>query len=102
MRPIGLPSWSVTVAVVVPPWCWTLLERGPDDNGVVNVMWVVDDGAWAGPVGLTPLGTAAPGAPLATARQTDQQIDVFFADDNGTVNVMWVVDTGTWQGPVVI
>jgi len=30
MRPIGLPSLSVTVAVVVPPWCWTsFLERGP-------------------------------------------------------------------------
>jgi hypothetical protein len=41
-----------------------------------------------------------PGAPIATARQTDNQIDLFFIDGNGVVNVMWVVDVGVWQGPV--
>jgi hypothetical protein len=65
---------------------------------VVNVMWVVDNGAWQGPVGLTPRGTAVPGAPIATARQTEHQIDVFFVDGRGVVNVMWVVDVGVWQG----
>ena len=39
-------------------------------------------------------------APIATARQTDNQIDLFFVDGNGVVNVMWVVDVGVWQGPV--
>ena len=41
-----------------------------------------------------------PGQPLATARQTDHQIDLFFVDGRGVVNVMWVVDGGAWQGPV--
>ena len=34
-------------------------------------------------VGLTPPGTAAPGAPIATERQTGNQIDIFFVDNNG-------------------
>ena len=42
----------------------------------------------------------SPGSQIATARQTDQQIDIFFVDGNGAVNVMWVVDAGVWQGPV--
>jgi len=29
MRPIGLPSLSVAVAVVVPPWCWTSWSKAP-------------------------------------------------------------------------
>ena len=68
----------------------------------MNVMWVVDVGVWQGPVGLTAPGTASAGAPLATARQTDSQIDLFFVDSNGGVNVMWVVGVGAWQGPLVI
>jgi hypothetical protein len=56
---------------------------------VVNVMWVVDGGVWQGPVGLTQRGTAVPNSPIATARQTDHQIDLFFVDGNGVVNVMW-------------
>ncbi|WP_242281182.1 hypothetical protein [Bacillus cereus group sp. BfR-BA-01347] len=37
---------------------------------------------------------------LATARQTDNQLDLFAVDKQGRVNVMWVVGTGNWQGPV--
>ena len=54
----------------------------------------------AGGVGISPPNLLAPGQPLATARQTDNQIDVFFVDGNGVINVMWVVDGGGWSGPV--
>ncbi|KYG36567.1 hypothetical protein [Bacillus gaemokensis] len=37
---------------------------------------------------------------LATARQTDDQLDLFAVDKQGRVNVMWVVGTGRWQGPI--
>jgi hypothetical protein len=74
-----------------------------DNNGVVNVMWVVDAGAWQGPVGLTPPNTAPPGAPVALHHQVSaHQLDAVFVDNNGVVNVMWVVDAGAWQGPVGI
>jgi hypothetical protein len=33
---------------------------------------------------------------IATARQTDNQIDIFFVDSNGAINAMWVVDVGVW------
>ena len=65
-------------------------------------MWVIDGGAWQGPAALTGRGAAPPGAPLATARQLDNQIDVFFVDPNGVLNVMWVIDGGAWQGPAAI
>jgi len=72
-----------------------------DNNGVVNVMWVVGIGAWQGPVGLTPPNTAPPGAAVALHHQTGpQQLDAMFVGTNGAINVMWVVDAGAWQGPV--
>jgi hypothetical protein len=72
-----------------------------DNDGVVNVMWVVGFEVWQGPVGLTPPNTAPPGAPIALHHQVGpQQLDAVFVDGNGVVNVMWVIDGGTWQGPV--
>jgi len=72
-----------------------------DGNGVVNVMWVVDAGAWQGPVGLTPPNAAPPGAPVSLVNQGGpSQLDALFVNGNGVINVMWVVDAGAWQGPV--
>jgi uncharacterized membrane protein YccF (DUF307 family) len=72
-----------------------------DRNGAVNVMWVVDAGAWQGPVGLTLPDTAPPGGQIALHHQVDsRQLDAVFVDRTGVVNVMWVVDAGVWQGPV--
>ncbi|MCW2795552.1 MAG: hypothetical protein JWM79_1049, partial [Nocardioides sp.] len=51
---------------------------------------------------LTGPGTSAPGSPLATARQTPNQIDLFFIDAAGGLDVMWVVDANAWEGPVPI
>jgi len=72
-----------------------------DRNGAVNVMWVIDGGAWQGPVGLTPPNTAPPGAPVALHHQVGpNQLDAVFVGTNGVVNVMWVIGGGAWQGPV--
>ena len=104
--PVGL-----TPPNTAPPGAPVALENqiGPQQldavfvgrNGAVNVMWVVDAGAWQGPVGLTPPNTAPPGTPVALHHQIGpQQLDAMFIDGNGVVNVMWVVDAGAWQGPV--
>ncbi|MDQ1832156.1 M12 family metallopeptidase [Massilia scottii] len=72
-----------------------------DRDGAVNVMWVIDGGAWQGPAKLTPPGTAPPGAPVALHHQGDpNQLDAVFVDRNGVVSVMWVIGGGAWQGPV--
>jgi hypothetical protein len=42
------------------------------------------------------------GGSLATARQSDHQLDVFFIGTDGALYVSWVIDGTTWQGPVRI
>ena len=42
------------------------------------------------------------GGHLATARQGEHQLDVFFIGNDGALYVSWVVDGGTWRGPVRI
>ncbi len=71
-----------------------------DKTGTLNVMWVVEAGAWAGPAPLGPAGKFPPGAPIAVSHQIGlNQTDVFVVDKNGTLNVMWVVGAGAWNGP---
>lgn len=43
-----------------------------------------------------------PGAHLASARQSDHQLDAFFIGQDGALYVSWVIDGGTWRGPVRI
>ena len=104
--PVGL-----TPPNTAPPGAPVALENqiGPQQfdavfvgrNGAVNVMWVVDAGAWQGPAGLTPPNTAPPGTPVALHHQIGpQQLDECSSTVTGVVNVMWVVDAGAWQGPV--
>jgi hypothetical protein len=81
----------------------TSLEQLPRPNSTPNnrqSSTLEISSTWTGPNALTGPGVGQPGQPMATARQTDNQIDVFFVDGNGVVNVMWVVDVGVWQGPV--
>jgi len=42
------------------------------------------------------------GGSLASARQSDHQLDVFFIGTDGALYVSWVIDGATWQGPVRI
>jgi len=42
------------------------------------------------------------GGNVATARQSDRQLDAFFIGMDGALYVSWVVDGGIWQGPVRI
>jgi hypothetical protein len=74
-----------------------------DKNGGINVMWVVNAGAWAGPGRIGPAAKFPAGAPLAASQQIGlAQTDVFAIDDNGTMNVSWVVNAGAWAGPAPI
>jgi hypothetical protein len=43
-----------------------------------------------------------PGGNLATGRQSDHQLDVFFVGTDGALYVSWVIDGATWQGPLRI
>ena len=74
-----------------------------DNEGALNVAWVVEAGAWQGPIRISPTGIAPPGAPLAASAQFGlKQTDVFFVDNDGALNVAWVVEAGAWQGPIRI
>lgn len=74
-----------------------------DNDGALNVSWVVDRGIWQGPVRISPPGVAPKGGNVATAHQVDDhQLDVFFIGVDGGLYVSWVIDGGTWQGPVRI
>jgi hypothetical protein len=71
-----------------------------DKNGSLQVMWVVNAGAWGGPGQIGPSGMFPPGAPIAASQQIGlNQTDVFIVDKNGNLQVMWVVNAGAWGGP---
>jgi hypothetical protein len=74
-----------------------------DKNGTLNVLWVVEAGAWSGPLAIGPAGIFPPGVPVAASQQLGlNQTDVFVVDKNGTLNVLWVVEAGAWSGPGAI
>ncbi|MBO0792022.1 MAG: hypothetical protein J2P36_13895, partial [Ktedonobacteraceae bacterium] len=73
-----------------------------DNEGALNVMWVVGGGVWQGPVRISPTNHFPLGAHLAVGQQLAHQLDVLAIDHSGALNVMWVVDGGVWQGPVGI
>ena len=72
-----------------------------DTEGAVNVMWVAGEGAWQGPVRLTPPRTALAGGHIAMAHQSStNQLDALFVDMSGALAVMWVTSEEGWNGPV--
>lgn len=72
-----------------------------DKNGQLNVFWVVNAGAWGGPVKIGPSNAFTPGCPVAASQQFGiaNQTDAFIVDKNGQLNVFWVTAAGAWQGP---
>jgi len=72
-----------------------------DKNGTPNVLWVVQAGAWGGPLGIGPAGFAPAGAAVAASQQIGlNQTDVFVVDNAGQLNVSWVDNAGAWSGPL--
>ena len=59
-----------------------------DVNGAIWYQWVGTDAVWQPPQKIFNTGVA--GAPLATAHQGSNQLDLFFFDSAGALNVMWV------------
>ena len=71
-----------------------------DKRGNLQVMWVVNAGAWGGPGQIGPAGLFNPGTHLAASQQFGlNQTDVFAVDKNGTLQVVWVFNAGAWGGP---
>jgi hypothetical protein len=74
-----------------------------DKNGTLQVVWVLNAGAWGGPGPIAPAGIFPPGAPVAASQQFGiSQTDVFAADKNGTMHVMWVLNAGAWSSAPII
>src|SRR5579884_432332 len=61
------------------------------------------DGLWLDgtdgrkPLLVSPVGFAPPGAPLATAKQSADQLDVFVVGMDGAVSVTWERGNGAWR-----
>jgi hypothetical protein len=72
------------------------------NDGALYAAWVIKDGIWQGPVGISPINVAPAGASLAAAKQLDNQLDVFFIGNSGALYVSSVVGDGKWQGPLEI
>ncbi len=81
-----------------------------DNNGALNVFWVVGQsgfiesaGNWSGPQTISSAGLAPPGGGVAAGQQIggNNQTDVFLVDNNGQLNVFWVVENN-WGGPLKI
>jgi hypothetical protein len=74
------------------------------NDGAVHVTWVVGTGIWsdgmpgdASPARITPTQLAPPGAGVAAAKQTADQLDAFVVGNDGAVYVTWVVGGGHWS-----
>jgi hypothetical protein len=76
------------------------------DDGAIWVTWEADDGPWRDgvdgrdPARVTTTDLARPGAPLAAAKQKDNQLNVFVTGRDGAVHVTWEVDDGPWRDGV--
>ena len=74
------------------------------NDGAVYVTWVAGEGHWSdgspgfpSPVRITRANFAKPGGCLATAMQSNSQLDVFGVGNDGAVFVTWVVGLGHWS-----
>jgi hypothetical protein len=74
------------------------------NNGAVQVVWVQGQGAWNGPLVISPGGVAPTGAGLAASNQfgISNQTDVFVVAVDGATRVVWVQGAGAWNGPLAI
>lgn len=73
------------------------------EDGAVWVSWETAGGGWRDgvdgrgrPARVTPEGYGLPGAPLAAARQAEDQLDVFWIGHSGAVWVTWAGRHTAW------
>ena len=73
-----------------------------DENGRLNVSWVVANGAWQGPM-IISAASFIPGCLLAASQQFGAaQTDVVIIDKNGQLNVFSTVGDNVWNGPALV
>jgi hypothetical protein len=75
-----------------------------DNQGALNVAWLVGNGNWIAPVPISPQNVFPHQAAVAVSNQygIPDQTDVFAIDREGALTVAWVVGGGAWNGPVRI
>jgi hypothetical protein len=75
-----------------------------DQNGQLNVFWVVVGGLWNGPQLIGPANLCVPGSPIAASQQFGLlgQTDVFVVDRQGRLCVIWLDVDHRPQGPLAI
>lgn len=75
-----------------------------DNQGALNVAWLVDTGNWNAPIHISPPAVFPRRASVAASNQfgIPDQTDVFAIDRSGALNVAWVVAGGAWNGPIRI
>lgn len=106
--PVGLTAPNVlpargSVAAAFYPLNNQLEVLFADTNGVVNVVWKANNGAWNQRVGLTAANTAPAGAPIAlTYYPPNNQLEAHFIAPNGAMTILWKAQNGAWQRPVGI
>lgn len=72
-------------------------------NGGVNLIWKANNGAWQGPVTISPSNIAPPGGGVALAYYPlNRQFEGMFADNNGVMNIFWKANNSAWHTPVGI
>ncbi len=74
-----------------------------DNTGALSVFWVLGDGSWAGPLGISPPGYTTPGTSVALAHQVSrEQLNAVVPDSSGTLSVFYVDGAGAWEGPIAL
>jgi hypothetical protein len=110
-------KWSAPIALTpsgfAPAGCHLAVARQPpndqltafivDVNGVLNVLWEVDNGPWHAPVPITGPTFAPPGAPIVALQQMpNQQLDALLVGSDGALHVLFEVNNGPWSAPIRI
>ncbi|MDR3560781.1 MAG: hypothetical protein P4N59_04980, partial [Negativicutes bacterium] len=72
-----------------------------DQNGHLNVFWVVDSGDWNGPkmIGAGNVGNPSEAVVASQHFGVENRTDVFLINKNGQLNVFWALGSGDWNGP---
>jgi|GEM_PF-5888512 len=73
------------------------------NDGILFVLFEVNNGPWSAPIQITPPNFAPPGASIAAALQPpNEQLDAFLVGNNGALFVLFEVNNGPWSPPIQI
>ncbi len=72
-----------------------------DQNGQLEMFWVVGSGDWNEPQKIGSGNVGGSGGTVVASQHfgVDNRTDVFLINRNGQLNVFWAVGAGVWNGP---